>query len=250
VQQYVLDHGGNPNKIKAPIIEIDRKLSIEILKRRPLDVILTPFAKFRDATDGWPSGEDFGPRPLLERQPLGIRRFGDSVKVLSKGLTGTEFDQQGMMDFIPTHYHPEQMAWFTHYEEAWSRASIAVRLPDRPAAKPRWAHDFISMIPKPDTVTPGVPIYFFIAWAGMLAAMFIRTPLRWTQTLWIGAVLITWYGATMVGVTNARFRFAYEPVCYIYIVAAIVWAGWGISRLARGSRKAKSNHPGEPACTA
>jgi hypothetical protein len=34
-------------------------------------------------------------------------------------------------------------------------------------------------------------------------------------------------------VTNARFRFAYDPVCYIYAVAAVVWAIGGICWLVR-----------------
>jgi len=47
-----------------------------------------------------------------------------------------------------------------------------------------------------------------------------------------------------VGVTNARFRFAYEPVCYMYDVAAVAWAVGGIVWLARRGRKQ------EASCTA
>jgi hypothetical protein len=138
------------------------------------------------------------------------------------------------------------MAWFTDYEEAWSAASIALRLPDRPAPQPRWAHDFISMIPDPETVIPGIPVYFLLAWAGMVAAICIPGPLRPLQAAWILSMLLTWYAATMVGVTNARFRFAYEPVCYMYDVAAIVWAIAAI-RLAAGRLRARKR---EEPCTA
>jgi len=102
------------------------------------------------------------------------------------------------------------------------------------------------MIPNPEKVIPGIPAYFLAAFAGMLAAMFIPGPLRWVQTAWILAMLFTWYAATMVGVTNARFRFAYDPVCYIYAVAAVVWAIGGICRLAHRSRGPK---PEASVCT-
>ncbi len=71
-----------------------------------------------------------------------------------------------MQQFVRDHYDPARMRWFTEYEKAWSAASIAVRLPDRPAPQPRWAHDFISMIPNPETVIPGVPVYFIAGLGG------------------------------------------------------------------------------------
>lgn len=233
LERYLREKRGNPKKVKEAIATIERHLSVEILERRPLDVMVTPLVKFQLASDGWASGADFGPHALLEKQPQAIRRLGGEVNVLGVGLTGRKLDQAGMQAFVPAHYDPAGMAWFTRYEEAWSSWSIAARLPDRPAAQPRWAHDFISVIPNPENVIPGIPVYFLLAWTGMVAAMCMPGPLRLVQTAWILAMLCTWYAATMVGVTNARFRFAYDPVCYLYAVAAIVWAVGGICRLAR-----------------
>jgi hypothetical protein len=247
LEKYLQEKRGNPKKVKEQISTIERHLSVEILKRRPLDVLLTPLVKFQLVSDGWASGADFGPHALLEKQPQAIHRLGDEINVLGLGLTGQKLDQAGMQQFALTHYNAARMAWFTDYETAWSRLSIAARLPDRHADKPRWAHDFISVIPDPENVIPGVPIYFILAWAGMLAAMLIPGPLRLVQTAWILAMLLTWYAATMVGVTNARFRFAYDPVCYIYAIAAVVWAIGGICKIARPSRASQKE---EPACTA
>jgi hypothetical protein len=173
----------------------------------------------------------------MEKQPLAIHRMAGEIAVLSPGMTGLRLDEAGMRQFIATHYHPEAMSWFNDYEKAWSAWSIAARLPDRPTATPRWAHDFISMIPDPDKVIPGIPAYFLLAWAGMLAAMLMPGPLRMVRVAWIAAMLFTWYAATMVGVTNARFRFAYDPFCYMYAVAAVVWVIGGIARIAGGGRK-------------
>jgi len=244
--KYLHEQRGAGKKVKEQVSVIERNLSVEILKRRPVEVLMMPLVKFRAACDGWPSGADFGPHALLEKQPQAIRRLGKMVDVLGVGMTGRPVDQAGMLQFSHDHYDPARMRWFTEYEQAWSLGSIAVRLPDRPAAQPRWAHDFISMIPNPEKVIPGIPAYFLAAFAGMLAAMFIPGPLRWVQTAWILAMLFTWYAATMVGVTNARFRFAYDPVCYIYAVAAVVWAIGGICRLAHRSRGPK---PEASVCT-
>ncbi len=242
VEAYIRarDKLGPDAKIKKEeVIGIERDLCVEILKRRPMDVFLRPFVKFQLASDGWASGEDFGRHALLEKQPQAIDRLHGETSVLGVGLTGRQLDEEGLLQFARDHYDPDLMRWFTEYEKAWSWASIAVRLPDRPAPEPRWAHDFISVIPNAENIIPGIPVYFLLAFAGMLAALFIPTPLRWIQAAWLLAMLFTWYTATMVGVTNARFRFAYDPVCYIYAVAAIVWAIGGICRLVRRPRAAK-----------
>jgi hypothetical protein len=243
VEKYLHDKHLAGKRVKEQISAIERRLCIEILERRPLDVILRPFVKFQLASDGWASGADFGRHELLEKQAKAIDRLHDEVNVLGIGMTGWQLDQAGMQQFVRDHYNPNAMRWFTYYERGWSAASIAVRMPDRPASQPRWAHDFISVIPNAENVIPGIPAYFLVAFAGMLAAMLMPGPLRLVQAAWILAMLFTWYVATMVGVTNARFRFAYDPVCYIYAVAAIVWAVAGICRLARGSRKPKPEAP-------
>jgi len=250
LEKYLREKRHLTSKLREPIAQIERRLCIEILTRRPLDVIVTPFVKFQMATDGWASGADFSAHFLYDKQFEAIRRLHDEVKVLSPGMTGSQMDEDGMIQFARTHYYPPGMRWFTDYETAWSASSIALRLPDRHAPQPRWAHDFISVIPDPENVIPGIPAYFLLAFAGMLAAMLIPGRNRLVQVAFLGAMLFTWYVATMVGVTNARFRFAYEPFCYMYAVAALVWAVAGIHWLIIGRKHPRP--PRQPAspCTA
>lgn len=237
VLKYVTEKRGATEKNKALIASVEKGLCVEILKRRPVDVILMPLRKFQLASDGWASGADFGQHALLEKQRSAVNRLGDELKVIGPGLTGWVTNPSEMQRFITQHYDPAVMDWFGRYEQWWNGRSIALRLPDRPATQPRWAHDFISDIPNAEEVIPGVPFYFLAAFAGMAAAMLMPGRLRLVQAAWLLAMLATWYIATMVGVTNARFRFAYEPVCYMYAVAAVVWAGGGIAMLARRGRK-------------
>ena len=161
VEKYLHEQRGAGKKVREQISVIERHLCVEILERRPLDVILTPLVKFQMASDGWASGADFNRHALLEKQPEAIARLHDEVSVIGAGLTGRNLDQAGMQQFVVDHYDPVRMRWFSNYEKAWSSASIALRLPDRPSPQPRWAHDFISMIPNAENVIPGVPVYFF-----------------------------------------------------------------------------------------
>jgi hypothetical protein len=250
LEKYLREKRHLTSKLREPIAQIERHLCIEILTRRPLDVFLTPFVKFQLATDGWSSGADFSPHFLYDKQYEAIRRLHDSVPTLSPGLTGQQLDETGMIRFARTHYYPPGLRWFTDYEAAWSTASIAIRLPDRPAPEPRWAHDFISVLPNPESTIPGIPAYFLLAFAGMLAVLFIPGRQRLVQAAFLGAMLFTWYVATMVGVTNARFRFAYEPICYMYAVAALVWAGGGIHWFFIGRKHAHATPPPASPCIA
>jgi hypothetical protein len=218
-------------KVKERVKDIEERLSIDILKHQPFAVLMMPWVKFHLACDGWPSGADFSEHILRDRQPQAITRLGGMCDVIGHGLTGGPQGQAAVQAFSTANYDPARMTWFTAYEEAWSRASIALRLPDREVAKVRWAHDFISVIPNAEHVIPGVPVYFLLAWAGMAWAILKRGPLRWVQAIFIVALLATWYAATMVGVTNARFRFAYDPFCYMYAIGAVVWACDAVCRL-------------------
>ena len=230
-------------KVKNRIALIELHLCLEIIERRPVDVILTPLVKFQMACDAWPSGSGFGAHDLIAKQFKAVSRLGGEIDVLGEGLTGRKLDEAGLQQFILTHYDPARMEWFNQYERAWSSASIALRLPDRPAPEPRWAHDFVSVIPHPEQIIPGIPVYFLMAFAGLLAAIFIPTPTRWVQAVFILSLLFTWYVATLVGVTNARFRFGYEPFCYTYGVAAIVWAIGALCHLARPKAKTAETAP-------
>ncbi len=90
VEKYLVEKHGAGKKVKELISATERRLCIEILERRPLDVILRPLVKFQLACDGWASGADFGAHALLEKQPEAISRLHDEVNVLGIGMTGRQ----------------------------------------------------------------------------------------------------------------------------------------------------------------
>jgi hypothetical protein len=42
-------------------------------------------------------------------------------------------------------------------------------------------------------------------------------PSRRMHIAWVPVILAVWYAATFVGVTNARYRFVYDPFCFLYL---------------------------------
>jgi len=230
VAAYQHDKQGVATFDRVKVADMDRKLCIEVLTRDPLAIPIIPLIKFRLASDAWPSGSRFDETALHPVQIKAVERLS-GTDAMSGGLIGRKLDKAGWATFINTEYDPAKIAWFDQYQDAWARCLVALRLPDRHLTYQRSVHDFISTIPHPYWFEPGVPIYFLLAFAGMAASFFIPTPLRRVQAAWIGTMLFTWYCATMVGVTNARFRFGYEPFCYIYAIAAIVFVIAGIRRL-------------------
>jgi len=104
--------------------------------------------------------------------------------------------------------------------------------------KKRWVHDYVDGIPGGLEMNPGMPFFYILAFAGMVATMLRSGQLRESQIAWVLATLFVWWCATLVGVTNARFRFVYEPFCILYLFILLdCLCDWG-GRLF-GSRSTK-----------
>ena len=65
---------------------------------------------------------------------------------------------------------------------------------------------------------PGVPYAYPIGLAGLLMAILRWRRLGCLHLMWGGCLLSIMYIALMVGVTNGRFRFAYEPFILFYFL--------------------------------
>jgi len=216
-EHYPAKHGKRNREMAADVFQ---RLCLDVLVSNPVGVALVPFGKFQQATDGWSSGV-FDEGYLDRHQKNAATRGKWMTQVLSKGLTGTQMDDMEMKSFIDAHYDPKRIQWFADYQKAWNFGMIALRLPDRPMIKKRWVHDYVPGVPGGLATNPGMPFFYILAFAGMLAMMLRSGQLREAQVAWILATLFVWWSATLVGVTNARFRFVYEPQCILFIFALI-----------------------------
>lgn len=192
-----------------------RHLCLEAIAAHPLEALTLPWVKFRLAIDAR-SSYAFDEDTLWRRQEVAMTRKPWMTAVLSKGLTGQQLSPDNVRAWIRSRYNPDRIGWFDHYQDQWNNALIRFRMPDKPMEQERWVHDFYGGVPDPKYTKPGIPYVYIIAFVGMLAAVWRRSQLGWFHAAWVTTMLIGLYLVSLVGVTNARFRFVYEPFVLLY----------------------------------
>ncbi|MEI8234612.1 MAG: hypothetical protein WCH57_07985 [Verrucomicrobiota bacterium] len=208
-----------PNKEakKSREESLRKALCVEILKNQPREVLALPLLKSRLAIDAW-SAYCWNDHYLHKRQWEALTLTEWMAPVLSKGLTGKLQTDEELKGWVAAHFDAKRIQWFTDYQEFWNDAILYFRTPDRPTSPQRWVHDFFGGVPGGLNTVPGVPYFYPLVLLGMAAAISHRRGCAWFHLMWIGCMLFIWYAAMMVGVTNARFRFAYEPFCFLYFL--------------------------------
>jgi len=218
IDPYLWSHVRDKHMYYAVLNRTLRDLCLDAILAHPASAMAIPLEKFRLAVDS-SSAYQFSPEALQKAQFEAYTADKDKglYAFLSQGLTGIQLDQPGVQSFIAAHYQADRVAWLTQLQATWNDTIIAWRTPDHPLNHPRWVHDFAGGVPGGLRVMPGFPFYYAFALLGMLTAM-LRP--RWTRRIhiaWAPVMLLVWYAATLVGVTNARYRFAYEPYLFIYL---------------------------------
>jgi hypothetical protein len=230
IEPYLRARAKNDRAYRKLLNSTLRNLCLDAIFAHPGQAIEIPFDKFQTAVDSW-SAYQFSEHALHTSQAEAWLATKDKsmYAALAKGLTGRSLDETALRDFIQTHYRPESVAWLGSLQTAWNRALVWWRTADRPARHARWVHDFAGGVPGGLNVMPGLPWFYPLALLGMLAAMLWPDPARRVHLAWAPVMLAVWYAATFVGVTNARYRFAYEPFCFLYValladLVARIWA--------------------------
>jgi uncharacterized membrane protein YqjE len=216
-----------------------RDLCLDAILAHPVEAMRIPLEKFRTAVDS-SSAYQFNEQALHRNQVEAYLADKDKAmfQALSAGMTGRPLDEAAMRDFVAAHYRPERVAWLGKFQGAWNNAIVWWRAADRPSRHTRWVHDFAGGVPGGLEVMPGLPWFYPVALVGMLAAMIWPGPARRVHLAWAPVMLGVWYAATFVGVTNARYRFAYEPFCFVYGCLLLDCAARILRRRGPGSESA------------
>jgi hypothetical protein len=215
VDDYVEERVPEKRDRGAVAGHIVRNLCLETLLAEPVKTLLTPWTKFHMAIDAW-SSYCFDRRSLWENQKDAFTMKEWMTEVLGRGLTGQPLTLEGVSDWIHTHYRASWVQWFTDYQETWNQWLIFLRLPDRPMGEERWVHDFYGGVPHAEDTMPGVPFFYIVSFLGMVLSFVRPSELRGFHFAWVATVLGGLYVCSMVGVTNGRFRFVYEPFFFLY----------------------------------
>jgi len=235
VEDYVRDQ--KARGIKKKKAEVIKSLCREAVAARPVDSLLLPLQKFQLAIDVWSAyAFDFEALYLKQRHSATHRPW---MLALSPRLTGESLDREQMLAWVDSHYNPLRIAWLGRYQELWNNARIALRLPDRPMNHERWVHDFYGGIPDKHHLMPGVPYFYLVVLVGLTVAFFRPARFQWVHIAWISTMLGGLYVASMIGVTNARYRFACEIFFLIYfgllLETIAVWLRARLSKRAPAS---------------
>jgi hypothetical protein len=62
----------------------------------------------------------------------------------------------------------------------------------------------------------GLPYFFLLATAGMLAGVLRRGRTLAVHVSWVPVLLGVWFAVVLTGVANPRYRFVFEPFAIIY----------------------------------
>lgn len=240
VGAYVAERVQGRRKQAAEEGRIVRNLCLETFKAEPVKTLLTPWVKFHLAIDAW-SSYCFDKRSLWENQRDNYVMKDWMTTVLGRGLTGQSLTTDQVSDWIREHYHASWVLWFTGYQEKWNQTLIFLRLPDHDMPDERWVHDFYGGVPGWSHKVPGLPFFYIIGFAGMLWSFVRRNELRAFHFAWVATVLGGLYVCSMVGVTNGRFRFVYEPFFLLYFFLFFD-AVAGMLRRLREGQNASAGH--------
>ena len=222
IEPYLRERAANNHVYYKLLNRTLRNLCLDALLAHPAQALGIPLEKFRLAVDSW-SAYQFNENAIQRDQVEAYEAGKDAAMFafLERGLTGRALDDAGMHAFIGAHYDPARVAWVGKLQGAWNGALIWCRTADKPARHQRWVHDFAGGIPGGLQVMPGLPWFYPVALLGMLVAMIRPDPARRVHLAWVPVMMAVWYAATFVGVTNARYRFAYEPFCFVYLCLLI-----------------------------
>ncbi|EDY18261.1 hypothetical protein CfE428DRAFT_4045 [Chthoniobacter flavus Ellin428] len=230
VGNYVAERFQGRKKQAPEEARIVRGLCLETLKAEPVKTLMEPWIKFRLAVDAW-SAYCWDKRSLWENQREALTMKDWMTTVLGHGLTGRPITLEQIPDWLKEHYRSSKVAWFTRYQKNWNKYLIHFRMPDRHLDQKRWVHDFYGGVGDWRHTLPGVPFFYILGFLGMFAAILRPSQLRPFHFAWVLTVLGGLYVSCMVGVTNGRFRFVYEPFFLLYFFflfdyAADLWKGW------------------------
>jgi len=191
----------------AHVGALGQKLAIEAMRRHPglllmlaSDKLLLTFRsggvdEFMETSGG------FTPDWIWDKQAMAFGRRG-FMKPMMKGVTGQPIDgAAATAAFLHAHYTPLQPDWFNALQSAWSTVTLGGQNNPHGTDKrymPRW------------------PPFFLVAAVGMLIALIPRDGLWRFHLPWVATFLGVWFVVVLTGVVNARYRFVFEPFCFLY----------------------------------
>jgi hypothetical protein len=213
IEQYLKDEAAKLGEKRSRIgvnrmcFKLARETCIKNLTLLP-GLALTKFKLV--ATDS-PAGQ-FDNNVLFGKQREAFTDNIPRTARLSRGLTGQSLTNEAEMDaFIDRNYG--EVLWFNDWSDKWLDVVNAIRLPD----------EFYPVPERPGLhyTHYGVPLYFLVAVAGVVAAMLVPGPLRRFHIAWGLALFGYFFVIMLTANVRPRFRIVFEPFWFLYIAILV-----------------------------
>ncbi|HPA19689.1 MAG TPA: hypothetical protein PLU30_18215 [Verrucomicrobiae bacterium] len=223
-EAYLAKHPPEPGKRHKDVINtLCKRAGIETVLRSPFRAMAMGFNKFC-YTLRIPAAESFG-KPWIRDEHMNIFYEPDGAKKDSMeyvvSLTGRNFaNQEEFRAWLESAYRPFDPDWPTAARNAFHRAMIHLRLPDR----------------EQDVI--GFPLLHLAAIAGAMLLIVVSRGERWLHLSWAAALFGLLAIVFVTANVKARFRFAFEPWWVIYacaLVDLVASRAWGLWAKARGT---------------
>jgi hypothetical protein len=200
-----------------------QRLAVEAALNRPLLLPVIAFNKFLVATV-YPASGDFSAFWMQDKQVeactykewmarLMPRLVGERLTSQpdvaaadrGEGKNSEEFGRlkQAVVSFVQQEYVPlGNGSAFGMLQNVWMGMTTGARVGEQHYG---------------DRTVPGVPLFFILAAAGMVASICRAGPLRKMHIAWVMTLGFLFMVVMLTGVMNSRYRFVFEPFCLLYI---------------------------------
>ena len=175
-----------------------QRLSVEAALHKPLLLPLLALDKFLLATN-LPANDGFG-QAWLQAMQIESCTYKPWMLELMPRLTGRSIgSRDALVDYIHTEFPPMRPDWFAGLQRAWFLATTGAR------------------IPCPSLPVPGIPLFYLLAAAGMVAGVLHSGSVQKVHIAWVITLGFTASVVMLTGVVNPRYRFVFEPFALLYL---------------------------------
>ncbi len=202
LKNFVAKHPGASRGADSAqgINRVATSLAFETCLRAPLSLLPLAMQKFRDSADDLANGK-FTESWLHERQQSRLRSGWHFIQPIDVQLYGRQFaDVEELLSFVKDAYPPKRLRWFGWLHEEW-RDLYELRLPDTKY---------------PAREVHGLPLFYLLPLAGMIAAIAWPMPARRFHVCWVLMLVGLWFIVMLTANERARFRMGFEPFIFLY----------------------------------
>jgi len=226
ITSLVLGYLKSVNDRRTTYGEFCQRLAVESALHRPLMLPVIALNKFLIGTI-YPTSGDFGPwwmqvkqiesctykewmvrlmprlaGPGLSSQP-DVAAALNNEKLAGKDSELFDHMKLAVIAFVQREYSPLGDAnSFGSLQNAWSTMTTGARIGEQHYGT---------------RTVPGLPAFFILSAAGMLASICRPGPLRRLHIAWVLTLGFVFMVVMLTGVMNSRYRFVFEPFCLLYI---------------------------------